>query len=183
MKARAADYQAPLPLLGFAEQLQTIFIHLHDSGMVHADVKPDNVCVSPSGGLVLIDFGESYTLPNRTPYASGTLLYKGLCAHRCEPVGPRWDSQGLVYTMIQLYCGRLPWDYPRKKRDDDRADHKVYFEKRVRSQPAHMRRFIETAAEGGPAWMVQLILDAWVCACRDDDYGMLDVIRRGQALL
>ncbi len=43
-----------------------------------------------------------------------------------------------------------------------------------------MRRFIETAAEGGPAWMVQLILDR---ACRDDDYGMLHVIRRGQALL
>jgi serine/threonine protein kinase len=78
------------PLLGFqaikavAHDLFEALAHCHGKGVLHRDVKPGNLLVSPSGTILLCDFGlakpfldeHSRPLPTPAPGATGT---KGLC--------------------------------------------------------------------------------------------------------
>ncbi|KAF9261723.1 kinase-like protein, partial [Marasmius fiardii PR-910] len=48
---------------------------LHYNGIVHQDVKPANVMVSPEGHIVLSDFGASTTLPFSLDYDDFPVSY------------------------------------------------------------------------------------------------------------
>lgn len=44
---------------------------LHRAGYCHADIRPENIWVSPRGTATLIDLGSAAPLPNATPDAAG----------------------------------------------------------------------------------------------------------------
>ncbi|KAI5116148.1 hypothetical protein M0805_001131 [Coniferiporia weirii] len=74
-------------ILGIAEGLE----YLHSSGVVHSDLKSDNVLVSKSGDAVICDFGISRAM-NATQFALG--------GNTTRPSGPagtiRWMAHELV---------------------------------------------------------------------------------------
>jgi len=49
--------------------------HLHQKGIIHRDVKGDNILVSKSGLCYLCDFGVSSSLNERRRSMNGTQLY------------------------------------------------------------------------------------------------------------
>lgn len=49
----------PGQIVRIAERMISALSHIHDRGLIHCDVSPDNICVSPSGEPVLIDFGAA----------------------------------------------------------------------------------------------------------------------------
>jgi serine/threonine-protein kinase len=85
------------------------------TGMIHADVKPENILVSPAGHATLIDFGFVQTpteasqwatrpLAGTLPYIAPEMVTSTLAA------GPRSDIDSLGVTLYEMLSGRRPWD-------------------------------------------------------------------------
>jgi len=94
---------------------------LHEQNIVHSDIKPGNMCIGlrDPQNLKLIDLGISsrYStgkeawprLENRingTPYYVSPEIWFG---KDFAPVSRKHDLQSMLYTVLELYNGRLPW--------------------------------------------------------------------------
>jgi serine/threonine-protein kinase len=106
-----------LPLaLWIVRQVAEALHELHHSlGMVHADVKPANILVSPDGHTTLLDFGCAQTLAEARSWATrpvvGTLHYAApeMITSACA-IDPRCDIYSLGVTLYELLTGALPFD-------------------------------------------------------------------------
>jgi hypothetical protein len=80
----------------------------HRRGLVHADLKPENIVVSSDGRVRVVDFGLA-KLAGGTPNAmSGTPAYMAPERWRGEPPTGAIDVWSLGVTLYELICGRRP---------------------------------------------------------------------------
>jgi eukaryotic-like serine/threonine-protein kinase len=107
----------PVPLaLWIARQVADGLTALHDvAGMIHTDVKPANILVSPSGHATLIDFGFVQTPAEASQWATrplaGTLAYIAPeMVTSALAAGPRSDIYSLGVSLYEMLTGRRPWD-------------------------------------------------------------------------
>lgn len=87
----------------------------HALGIVHRDVKPDNIMLGAHGDVALVDWGECRLLnePDGGPTGStvGTPAYMSPEQARGEPADQRSDIYALGATLHHTLTGRLPtWD-------------------------------------------------------------------------
>jgi len=98
--------RAPLELteaLEIASQFLAGLEAIHDAGLVHRDVKPENIMVTRSGRVVVMDFGIAKGLADRrTGTVSGTPAYMAPEQARGGSVNPRADvfSAGVVLAEM-----------------------------------------------------------------------------------
>ena len=93
---------------------------VHDAGVVHCDVKPDNLLVTPSGRLVLVDFGiartpglDSPPLPEAlatAPMGTPDFMPPEQATGHWGWVDARSDLYALGATMFTLLSGRYVRD-------------------------------------------------------------------------
>ncbi len=84
----------------------------HAAGVVHGDIKPGNVLVSPERGAVLTDFGIARALSDTIPREEalgGTLLYMPPEQLLNEAMTPQNDVYALGVLLFEALTGGVPW--------------------------------------------------------------------------
>lgn len=111
------DQHRPLPvsdILNCATQILTALCTAHDHGIIHRDIKPQNVIVTGEGTLKVTDFGiaklsniDRFAIKDR---AVGTVYYISPEQVTGETVDERSDIYSLGVLLYELATGRLPFD-------------------------------------------------------------------------
>ncbi len=111
----------PEVAVGIAAQLARALHHAHEHGLVHRDVKPNNVILEEGTRPRLTDFGlalstkggESTRL-TRTGQVLGTPMYMSpeQASGDLERLGPRTDVYGVGVMLYEALTGRVPFDGP-----------------------------------------------------------------------
>lgn len=83
----------------------------HRAGLVHRDVKPDNVIVDPAGTARLIDFGLAARGGAHDDQVAGTLLYSApeQTGMLKRPVDGRSDLYALGVLLFECVTGQVPY--------------------------------------------------------------------------
>lgn len=105
-------------------QIVAALAHAHERGIVHGDLKPQNVLVTPAGTIKLLDFGLARTLDpaslesitaGTTRVAdeiAGTLPYMAPETLRGAPLRPAADVWALGVLLHEMATGRRPFSGP-----------------------------------------------------------------------
>jgi len=106
-------------LLSIVAQVAEAIGAAHQSGIIHRDVKPDNVMVRPDGYAKVLDFGlvklaEVEPTPGTAAQtqlgiAMGTLAYMSPEQASGEPVDHRTDIWSLGVVLYELSTGQKPF--------------------------------------------------------------------------
>ena len=87
----------------------------HEKGVIHRDIKPQNVLITRSGNVKVTDFGiaraaSSVTRMTATGHVLGTAGYMSPEQAKGEPVGPRSDLYSLGVVLYEMLTGNLPYE-------------------------------------------------------------------------
>ncbi len=103
--------------LGYATQICAGVGHAHRHGLVHCDIKPQNILVTPNGQVKVADFGISQLLNSTQPIETSTTLFG--TPHYFSPeqaqgsqAAPASDVYSIGVMLFEMLTGRLPFDTP-----------------------------------------------------------------------
>jgi serine/threonine-protein kinase len=100
--------------LRIAKQVCCGLAAIHALGIVHGDIKPQNVMVEPSGRAKIMDFGSAHLASEggKTGHGLvvGTLGYMSPEQARGRPLDFRSDIYSLGVLLYEIFTGSLPFE-------------------------------------------------------------------------
>jgi eukaryotic-like serine/threonine-protein kinase len=88
---------------------------MHQCGLVHCDIKPNNILLSKAGAIKIIDLGQSCRIGTTKRRIQGTPDYIAPEQVHRKPLGPKTDIFNLGATMYWALTGRtVPTLIPKK---------------------------------------------------------------------
>jgi hypothetical protein len=104
---------APAQAADVLEQTLAALQHAHRQGIVHRDVKPENLMVTRDGVVKVADFGLARALADaqvtEAGTVTGTVQYLAPEQLQGEPADPRTDLYALGIVAFELLTARLPF--------------------------------------------------------------------------
>lgn len=95
-------------------QLCSAALHAHQHGVIHRDVKPQNVFITVDGTIKLADFGiatfENASRVTRSEVVVGSVHYLAPEISQGNQATPQSDIYALGITFFELITGRVPFD-------------------------------------------------------------------------
>jgi serine/threonine protein kinase len=127
-----------------AWQVCSALQHAHNQGIVHRDVKPSNLFLSPEGELKLGDFGIALDTGEseltEVGLTVGSYQYMAPELVRGEDrVAGQTDLYALGCTLFRMIAGRLPYKG---------TNFAQIFDQHLHAPPPHLREEVEDCPEG-----------------------------------
>ncbi len=101
-------------ILGVAIQIASAISHAHEHGIVHRDIKPQNILVTTNGEVKVTDFGIATAINGQTEELSentiGSVHYFSPEQARGTNVDEKSDIYSIGITMFEMACGQPPFD-------------------------------------------------------------------------
>ena len=136
-------------IVNYLISMLEIIWRIHDSGIVHRDIKPENFMFVVSGEekkLHIIDFGLSRFYMKGTNHVEnthnrsivGTIRYISLSVHEGDVYSRRDDIVSIMYVIIYLIKGNLPWMGLVAKKGDTRTKDELVYSVKSKVTPAEL---------------------------------------------
>jgi serine/threonine protein kinase len=111
------EREGPLPadeVVEIALQVAHALKFAHEHGIIHRDVKPQNVLLTGSGEAKVADFGIARALEATTMTRTGSILgtpqYLSPEQALGQPANPQSDLYALGVVLYEMLTGELPFD-------------------------------------------------------------------------
>jgi serine/threonine-protein kinase len=155
------------------EEITNIFIQvaealdsLHGVGYVHCDLKPNNILVSPAGGVKVIDLGQACPKGTAKARIQGTPDYIAPEQVKCEPCSAETDVYNFGATLYWALTGtNVPTLFTLK-----RTENSFLLDKKIPS-PADLNPLV-------PEQLSNLVMDCVRTNPAKRPHSMRDVILR-----
>ena len=126
---------------------------MHQAGLVHCDIKPNNILLSKAGAIKIIDLGQSCRIGTTKRRIQGTPDYIAPEQVRRKPLGPKTDIFNLGATMYWAITGKtVPTLIPKKDPFGLPVQETIRAPQEIRSQiPAGISKLVMDCVEEDPA--------------------------------
>lgn len=143
------EHKGPLSAkeaIAIAMQICDGLAHAHQNGIIHRDIKPDNIMCTADGRYKVTDFGISRLIKatstfTKTGTVMGSVHYFSPEQASGREIGYSSDLYSLGVVLYEMITGQVPFDsdeYDEKKKGDSIGRKEVGWE--VRSDPTRGRR-------------------------------------------
>ncbi|MCD8203997.1 MAG: serine/threonine protein kinase [Coprobacillus sp.] len=153
------DFRSPLPLsecIDIMLQVTSALGYAHQKGVIHCDIKPQNIFIEADGTVKIGDFGISEAVGlnhNQVGEVKGSVHYLAPEITEGKPASIQSDIYAIGITFYEIVTGRTPFSNKKKAMDvalahvnEKMLSPKTY----IPSLPDEIERIIMTATEKKP---------------------------------
>ena len=125
---KKGGHLTPKETFSIMRPVMAALAQVHEAGLVHRDISPDNIMLQPDGSVKLMDFGAARSVNNPEVDKELTQATQAIVKHGFAPIeqysakgsiGPWTDEYALCATMYYCMTGDAP-ESVHDRIDDDR---------------------------------------------------------------